>query len=136
MCADGRAGLTAGQDAGGRRTHEGEPHGADHQHEGHGMAEDLRISVFVDGLRAHWANGDFHGDTVIVDEARLSVQIGAQFRLGFADVTADDQTALGIAAALAAFRPGRTRFLDLPAEVSDYLYAGHSNPYQLQDHGV
>ena len=93
-----------------------------------------RISVFVDGRRAHWADGAFHGDPDIVAEAELSVEIGAQFRLGYADVVADGTTELGIAAALASFRPGRTRFLELSDEVGDFLYAGHRDPDELEQY--
>lgn len=95
------------------------------------MSEPPRISVFVDGRRAHWQDGAFHGDPDIVAEAELSVTIGAQFRLGYADVSADAVTDLGIAAALASFSPGRTRFLELPDEVGDFLYAGHRDPDEL-----
>lgn len=86
------------------------------------------VEIDIDGKKAAWHDGSFSGDPDILAEAFLSVDVQASFQLGFADVTAGDDTPLGAAAALAAYKPGRARFLSLPAEVSEELYGGHNDP--------
>jgi hypothetical protein len=86
------------------------------------------VEIDIDGKRAYWHDGMFAGDPDILAEALLSVDIQASFQLGFADVTAGDDTPLGAAAALASYKPGRARFLTLPSNVAEELYGGHNDP--------
>jgi hypothetical protein len=86
------------------------------------------IEIDIDGKAAAWTDGAFTGDPDILADAILSVEIGASFQLGFAHVTAGDDTPLGAAAALASHKPGRARFLTLPNDVAEHLYGGHSDP--------
>lgn len=86
------------------------------------------VEIDIDGKRAAWYNGMFTGDPDILAEALVSVDIQASFQLGFADVTAGDDTPLGAAAALASYKPGRARFLTLPGDVAEELYGGHNDP--------
>lgn len=86
------------------------------------------VVVDIDGKSAAWTDGWFTGDPDILAEALLSVELKASFQLGFADVTAGDDTALAAAAALASYKPGRARFLTLPADVAAELYGGHNDP--------
>jgi hypothetical protein len=92
------------------------------------IPEPETVTVDIDGKTATWADGWFTGDPDLLAEAALSVEIQASFQLGFADVTAGDDTALGAAAALASYKPGRARFLTLPADVAKELYGGHNDP--------
>jgi hypothetical protein len=86
------------------------------------------VVVDIDGKIASWSDGWFSGDPDILAEAFLSVELKAGFQLGFADVTAGDDTPLAAAAALAAYKPGRARFITLPADVAAELYGGHGHP--------
>jgi hypothetical protein len=86
------------------------------------------VTVDIDGKTASWVDGMFTGDPDLLADAFLSVDLQMTVQLGFADITAGHDTPLGAAAALAAYKPGRARFLTLPAGVSEHIYGGHNDP--------
>lgn len=78
---------------------------------------------------ASWCDGTLTASTKELREAiEFAIRTRSEFRFHGMDVTAGDRTPLEIAAALAAFSPGRARFADLPREVVELLTAAHTDP--------
>jgi hypothetical protein len=86
------------------------------------------ITVLIDGKAASWCDGILTGDPAIVEATQFAIDARSEYRLGFVEVTAGDQSLLEVAAALAAMSPGRARFTELPAEVAAVLAGGHADP--------
>lgn len=80
------------------------------------------VLVDVDGRTASWSPSQgFTGDPDIVAAAELAVDIHLSVDVGEALIEADVSTPLGATGALCAHRPGRTRVLACPDEVSRAL---------------
>lgn len=57
------------------------------------------ITVLINGKSASWCDGILTGDKEILKAADFAIRTRSEYRLGFAEVTAGDDSLLGIAAA-------------------------------------
>lgn len=80
-----------------------------------------RVVVRVGELTASW-DGQFSGDSPIVDEARFASAVGAVIQVGSSHIEADDKNVFGAVAALFAYDPGRTELMYSEQLVRDVLF--------------
>lgn len=79
------------------------------------------VAVIVDDLAAAWCDGVWTGDKELVEAAKFAIKARMPYLLYGVEVVAGNQDALGVAAALGSFRPGRTIFTECPPEVTRAL---------------
>lgn len=98
----------------------------DHPNRKHRTGDTL--SVNVAGVAMGWNGGVFSGPKASVERAQLAADIGEIVNLYGATIAANNTSALGALAAMAAASPGRTVVVDAPDDVIAVLDAAHTDP--------
>ena len=75
------------------------------------------VEVSIEGVCAHWTDGEFSGDDTIVQAALDAVASQRVYRLHGNSITCTGNTPLGALAALSVTSPGRTVVVRAPGDV-------------------
>ena len=75
------------------------------------------VEVSIEGVCAHWTDGEFSGDDTIVQAALDAVASQRVYNLHGNSITCTGDTPLGALASLSVTSPGRTVVLRAPGEV-------------------